>query len=365
MKSIIIKQTLLSALALLLTFTGFAQSKLGSGNLESPFEGIDVPFQQWQFNAQTCGKFVYTRSGTSICIPSDVLETEAGEPVVGDVTVAYREFHSPMSILVSGINMTYDENGKPKQLKTGGMYELRVFQNGNPLKLAEGMQANVKMRSFSTDNNYDFFQYDDDGNSWTKLPEKGTRIQNEIAQAETEEPYWGDAFDSEGFDETEFNGDNDFGDDWWGEWEGEVDTSWHQIDEFVNSIFYSGPISEFGIYNYDVIMNQTPIAKIKSQFFIPNVKDRERLRIYVVYKNDNTVFSFDSADFEDKFYLYTDRPAKIFAVLPGNRVSLFAPESLAQLDLKKLHNKSHIWEMDSPSAAFDNQSEVQNYLNFN
>ena len=111
-------------------------------------------------------------------------------------------------------------------------------------------------------------------------------------------------------------------------------------------------------------MKNQPIVQMSSQFFVPNVADREHLKVYVVYKETNTVFYFTPSDFKDRFYLYTDRPAKIFAVLPGNRVAKMEEGELAKLDLTRMNKQKHIWKMEAPSAPFDSQEAVQAYLNF-
>lgn len=74
-------------------------------------------------------------SGTIIHVPENCVVYADGSPVEGGFELKYREFREPVDIALSGIPMTYQENGKSYFFRSQGMFEIRGEKNGKDLKL--------------------------------------------------------------------------------------------------------------------------------------------------------------------------------------------------------------------------------------
>jgi len=62
--------------------------------------------------------------------------------------------------------MNYDVMGKTRQMQTAGMFEIRAEKSGEALSVAEGKGINVKMASYESGTDYNFFQLDENGKGW-------------------------------------------------------------------------------------------------------------------------------------------------------------------------------------------------------
>jgi hypothetical protein len=141
-----------------------------STQVETPFivppvPGVNVGHECFEFDAEE-GTILSLANGTRIVIPPSSLEDMDGKPVTGLVSLAYREFHDATDILVSGIPMGYDSAGVSHQLETAGMFEMEASQNGHPVFLQEGSQAQVNLASFTGGNDYNFYYLDKEKRNW-------------------------------------------------------------------------------------------------------------------------------------------------------------------------------------------------------
>ena len=64
-----------------------------------PFEGIDVPYQNFTVSAEE-DQVLELENGTSIEIPANAFVDQEGKPVKGIVDIKYREFHT-VTVLVN------------------------------------------------------------------------------------------------------------------------------------------------------------------------------------------------------------------------------------------------------------------------
>ena len=150
--------------------------------VQSPLPQADVPYQTYSFEAEKGAELTY-KTGTKISIPANALLDEAGKPISGQVSLAYREFHDALDIAMSGIPMQYDSAGTRQSLQTAGMFDIRAQQAGKNLRLAKDKQANIEMASWQTDTDYNFYSLDTVQRNWTyKTREKV--IINETKQRE-------------------------------------------------------------------------------------------------------------------------------------------------------------------------------------
>ena len=140
---------------------------------EKPFEmSISAPFEETvefsttKINADSGGVFTLA-SGSRITLPENALVDKNGNPVKGEVDLKFREFHSAIDILLSGIPMQLDESGS-EYMSSGGMMEIRASQNGEELELAEGKSAAIELISeVDIKEGYQLFYLEDD-KTWSK-----------------------------------------------------------------------------------------------------------------------------------------------------------------------------------------------------
>jgi hypothetical protein len=150
--------------------------------VQPPLPQANVPYQTYTFEAEKGAELTY-KTGTKISIPANALLDEAGKPVKGEVSLAYREFHDALDVVVSGIPMQYDSAGTRQSLQTAGMFDIRAQQAGKNLRLATGKQANIEMASWQADADYNFYSLDTVKGNWVyKTREKV--IVNETKQRE-------------------------------------------------------------------------------------------------------------------------------------------------------------------------------------
>ncbi|MEM7105466.1 MAG: hypothetical protein AAF502_20180 [Bacteroidota bacterium] len=129
-----------------------------------PFENFDVPFNDYSVNAVE-GKVIKLKNGTVIKVPKNAFVDENGNPIEGDVTIKYREFHDAASIIASGIPMANrDDYGK--YMETAGMFEINGEVNGKPINVAPDKTIEVNMASFVQGNDFDFFYLDEAECKW-------------------------------------------------------------------------------------------------------------------------------------------------------------------------------------------------------
>ena len=141
-----------------------------------PLSKVNVPYNELIVDASKGGNLSLD-NGTVIEIPKDAFVDKNGQPVTGEVEIAYREFHNAAEIIASGIPMT-DKSGE-KYMQTAGMFEVKGSVADEAVEIANGKSLNVKMASFVEDGqNYDFFLFDEATGEWqtqgTAQPEKNT-----------------------------------------------------------------------------------------------------------------------------------------------------------------------------------------------
>lgn len=135
-----------------------------------------------------------TQSGTTLKVPANVIVDAEGKAVDGPVTIRYREFRDVAEIISSGIPMTVKVEGEQTEwMQTAGMFEIRGFQNGEAVNIAEGKGIEVDFVS-PVDGAYDTWSLDDNTNEWTNLgpgsdpveiPANGERLNNLDQEIET------------------------------------------------------------------------------------------------------------------------------------------------------------------------------------
>jgi hypothetical protein len=119
-------------------------------------------------------------TSTKINIPGNVLVNKAGRQIVGEVTIEYKEMKDLGDALLNGIPMAYDSAGKHNNLETAGMFDIRAYQNGEPVFLKQGENIEIRLASENTENRFNQYFLDTVKQNWIYLKKDELSLQKEI-----------------------------------------------------------------------------------------------------------------------------------------------------------------------------------------
>ena len=112
-------------------------------------------------------RLIRTEKGTRIHIPAKAfVNKNTREPIEGDVELTFDEYHTHGEILASGIPMTYTTpEGDTVDFESAGMFDIRAFQEGVELELAEGKEIQVELAS-DVDGTFEFYAFNEGQENW-------------------------------------------------------------------------------------------------------------------------------------------------------------------------------------------------------
>jgi len=140
-----------------------------SWQAQRPFQDIDIPFEEYEIDADQDTVLVLPQGGV-FYFKGGALRQANGDTVYGKVSLKYRIFHDAPSAFLAGMPMTYEAQGKKQYMATAGMFELRAEQNGVQLKMGEAMK--IKTPSFQKEGNYSFFHLSEEDGKWEYLDQE-------------------------------------------------------------------------------------------------------------------------------------------------------------------------------------------------
>lgn len=136
----------------------------------------------------THARVIRTEKGSRIHIPASAfVMKETGVAVTGNVTLTIAEFLTQGEILSSGIPMVYyTPEGDTANFESAGMFEIRAFQDGKVLELAQGKEIQVEL---ATDvvGAFEFYEFDESTNNWSLKEEATESIVNPYIAKQREE----------------------------------------------------------------------------------------------------------------------------------------------------------------------------------
>ena len=107
-------------------------------------------------------------SKSLIHIPSGILVNKEGLQVIGTVEIRYREYRNPAEMVLSGIPMTYQEDGKDYNFNSAGMIEVRAYQDDEELRIKPGAEFTIDYNVTEQLDSCYFFALNDSTQQWTK-----------------------------------------------------------------------------------------------------------------------------------------------------------------------------------------------------
>lgn len=332
--------------------------------------------------APACGVFT-TQTGSVVCIPENALVDDNGQPVRGKVAIRYRELHTPLQMILAGVEMRAKNGSSTVQLVSSGMFELEASQNGRPIKLRKGKQASVRFRTFFPQDNNILYRYDDKAQLWDGLqnPVQQMIVPEEMPTT-TAVAWGGDVTPAEGDGgewDTEGQGGQTWSENWDGNWDGEwgepVDTTseWYQRNKVRNQYFLQTGIDEFGLYNYDKPVDENEVIRVLAKVQLPDNqgllfdKAGPEGNLYLVFENLNTVLHASNAEeLKERIFFYPNQRWKLIAIYASGTVARLDDADLLPTRVEDLRGKQHTFKVyEMYGYPFSNENALSNALGIN
>lgn len=143
----------------------FTDKSLAKSFISRPFKNVDIKYRSYTVNAGKGAELTHS-TGSKVKVPAGAFADANGNDVHGNVELRYREFHDPIDFFISGIPMTYDSAGTTYHFESAGMMELLAYQDGKPLKMKQGKEIEVELRSDYEGLKYNLYMLDTNARNW-------------------------------------------------------------------------------------------------------------------------------------------------------------------------------------------------------
>lgn len=322
-----------------------------------PWPSMDVEFESFMIDTETCQVFAYA-TGSQFLIEPGTFMTQDGNAVRGLVEVKYREIHDPAEMILAGVRMRTKVGKGFRALESGGMFEIRAEQDGQPLEIAPGKRIRVRMAAFTDIPGLEVYRYDEDAQAWD-LTDLKYRIKqpDPEATASAAPEVWEDEWTGEDFGEPFGGGEGDFG---WGD--DFVEAEDPAAVAYRTQLFRDLEIDQLGFYNYDKLWKDEDAVLFTADFdFGPGI-EKNKAVVYVVYKQTNTVITYYKYDWEKNFRLLPNEKGSIFALLPDQKVAVFTQDQYKNLDIASLKGKAFTFQMSLFPDKVASPAQLRNVL---
>lgn len=131
-----------------------------------PIKNLDIPFTPYQISGTTA-QTITTPSGSTISIPANAFLDENNQPISGEVTIEFREFHTAADIIASGIPIHNPATGEV--METAGMFEIKGHQNGKEIFVKADKDIAVNLASYNDGDKFNFYALSPKDCSWDDL----------------------------------------------------------------------------------------------------------------------------------------------------------------------------------------------------
>jgi hypothetical protein len=274
-------------------------------------------------------------SGSTIIVPDNTFDCDK------QIVIKYREFRDPYDMIIHNIPMHYND-GKRRQLESGGMFEIKAECNGIPIEPRQGKQIQVRYRCDKHIDGLETYKMNEDGRYWQKKPIEIMEMSFDPKNNSSTRPdLWGnDAIPREtqsvidpetGEPITDADGETFF-------------TS--NSNSYFNGVFKGINIYEMGLYNYDAIINELGVIPIVGAAEIIDQADLNIESLYVIYDSLNTTYYYSPDDLKKRFVIRPDVKANIFAVLKNGFIASFSLARFNSVNWRSLRNKKYSFKLD-------------------
>lgn len=136
--------------------------------INEPFDNLKVNYTSYKVD-NSKGADIKHPSNTKIKIPKNSFVNKQGQEITGEVEIQYREFHDQADIIASGIPMTYDSAGVRSTFESAGMFDIKGFQNGEPVFIKEDKPLTVEFASTQSADHFNQYFLDTVAKNWQYL----------------------------------------------------------------------------------------------------------------------------------------------------------------------------------------------------
>jgi len=130
--------------------------------VEPPIAASDIAWSLFTFMQDTAIT-IHTSKGSIIKIDPNTFIHSNGSAVSNQILLKFREMHTVSDIFKSGIPMSVDSS-RDAFLQSGGMFEIRAFDNNEELTIANGKTIAVELASFRPADGYSLYHLKDNKN---------------------------------------------------------------------------------------------------------------------------------------------------------------------------------------------------------
>ena len=130
-----------------------------------------VPATTVRFFAEEGLRYENPATGTAVYIPAHALRQAGGQPVSGEVEFQLREYRNITDFMASGIPMHYSDERGDFFFNSGGMFDMRVNQRGEPLQMAAGQSCEVRFTSTHNLTQPSLYFFNESSGSWEYQPD--------------------------------------------------------------------------------------------------------------------------------------------------------------------------------------------------
>ncbi|MBX3164601.1 MAG: hypothetical protein KF900_08970 [Bacteroidetes bacterium] len=133
--------------------------------VKAPSSALKTNYTAYKVNNAKGGSVTHTTS-SKIKIPKNSFVDKNGKDIIGDVTIEYKEFHDMGDIIANGIPMAYDSAGTKYNLETAGMFDIRGYQNGEPVFIKPDKNIEVELASQTAEDRFNQYYLDTVKRNW-------------------------------------------------------------------------------------------------------------------------------------------------------------------------------------------------------
>jgi hypothetical protein len=151
--------------------------------IEAPLVGSSLAFDLYAYKQDTSIR-IATPKGTVINIEPNTFAHANGTAVSNQIIIKVREMHTANEIFKSGIPMSVD-GARKDFLQSGGMLEIRAFDNKEELVIANGKSIGVALAQYTPSGGYSLYHLNENQN-WqvndSFVVQKNERKRNGLAK---------------------------------------------------------------------------------------------------------------------------------------------------------------------------------------
>lgn len=133
--------------------------------VKAPSSALKTNYTAYKVNNAKGGNLTHSTS-SKIKIPKNSFVDKNGKDIIGDVTIEYKEIHGAAEIISNGIPMAYDSAGIKYNLESAGMFDIRGYQNGEPIFIKPDKNIEVELASQNPEDRFNQYYLDTIKRNW-------------------------------------------------------------------------------------------------------------------------------------------------------------------------------------------------------